>query len=188
MVGFVFTILKDAYRVFYYPGTFMLFKHKIFNEVFQTWDLIKMYNELEEGKPNDLEYQSRTHSLERIIPIGMQLYKNKNKVVTTLHLFDVEQVNYWITKINLFTLNNSDIINTIYINIPNDYNIYKWIDQEMIHNPQLNIRYNIEGNDKIINICNYIYKKFINKDIIFIQIINMIICIFINKRIDFIII
>jgi hypothetical protein len=166
--GFVSTILKNQHKLYYYPGTFFIFKHKIFNEVFKTWDLMKMYDELEEGKPNDIIYQSRTHALERVIPIGIQLYKKKDKVITTLHLFDILQIEYWIMKINLFTLNNSNILNTIYINIPNDYNIDKWNMQDIQINKELDIRYNVNGNEKIINICNYIYTKFINKDIVFI--------------------
>jgi hypothetical protein len=167
LYGLITIILKDQHKIYYCAGTFLLFKHKIFNQAFKTWNLIDMYNELEEGKPNDLEYQSRTHSLERVIPIGIQLYKEKNNVVTTLHLFDVTQIDFWITKLNLFTLNNSDILNTIYINIPNDYNIDSWNILDIQYN-KLDIRYNIEGNDKVVNMCNYIYLKLLNKKIVFI--------------------
>jgi hypothetical protein len=73
-------LLKNQNKLYYYPGTFLLFKHKLFNETFKKWNLIDIYNELEVGKPNDLIIQSKTHSLERIIPIGMQLYLLKDEI------------------------------------------------------------------------------------------------------------
>ncbi len=59
--------LNDNSKLDYAPGTCFIGKHDVFEKSFKDVDIRKMYNSLEEGKPDDNLIQSRTHSLERVI-------------------------------------------------------------------------------------------------------------------------
>lgn len=63
--------------LFYYPGTFLLLKYEVINELFKNISYDDIYNSLENNKLNDKLIQSNTHSWERILPIIFILYKLK---------------------------------------------------------------------------------------------------------------
>jgi hypothetical protein len=67
-------ILGKDIKLFYYPGTFLLFKHNVMEEIFKNNDYNKIYNSLEENKLDDNIKQSNTHSWERIIPLSFILH------------------------------------------------------------------------------------------------------------------
>ncbi len=121
-------LLKNQNKLYYYPGTFLLFKHKLFNETFKKWNLIDIYNELEVGKANDLIIQSKTHSLERIIPIGMQLYLLKEEI-SMLETFlykevDKKNIDNYLLKIkNEFHYMNINDSDNKKIKILSNYNL-----------------------------------------------------------------
>ncbi|MBL6846604.1 MAG: hypothetical protein ISQ85_06875 [Planktomarina sp.] len=68
-------IIGKDIKLYYFPGTFLLLKHEILENIFKDTDYKKIYNSLENQKLDDNIYQSNTHSWERILPISFQLYK-----------------------------------------------------------------------------------------------------------------
>ena len=68
-------IIGKDIKLYYFPGTFLLLKHEILENIFKDIDYKKIYKSLENQKLDDNIYQSNTHSWERIIPISFQLYK-----------------------------------------------------------------------------------------------------------------
>lgn len=62
-------------RLFYFPGTCFLFHFPTFRHRFQGIDLVKIFESLETGKPDDSRVSSKTHSWERVFPIAFQLPK-----------------------------------------------------------------------------------------------------------------
>lgn len=61
----------------YFPGTCFIVNHEAFENVYQKVDLLKIYNSLEEGKPDDRVRPTIVHSWERIIPMSFQLTYGK---------------------------------------------------------------------------------------------------------------
>lgn len=57
----------------YFPGTCFMIDHAAFDSIYQNVDLLKIYNSLEEGKPDDRIRPTVVHSWERIIPMSFQL-------------------------------------------------------------------------------------------------------------------
>lgn len=62
-------------NIIYYPGTYLLIKHKIINKIFKNVNYLEIYKSLEENKLDDNLIQSNTHSWERILPLSIILFK-----------------------------------------------------------------------------------------------------------------
>jgi hypothetical protein len=75
-IKILLNLIDNYNKLYYYAGTFMIFKHEIFIKAFDKWNFMEIYNSLETGKQDDLIKQTKTHALERIIPIGIQIFKN----------------------------------------------------------------------------------------------------------------
>lgn len=81
--GYIWNIMRQINydkisRLFYFPGTFFMCRHKSLEEIFCNLDFKVLYSELEKGKLDDRYKMSRTHSWERVIPIAFQLKFGEN--------------------------------------------------------------------------------------------------------------
>lgn len=69
-------LTKLTSRAKYIPGTCFIFRHDIMENKFKNISYKEIYDNLETGKPNDMEIISKTHSWERVLPMLLLMSDN----------------------------------------------------------------------------------------------------------------